>query len=956
MLVAAAAMALASCQREELNAPKETVSATLTMHAGVDQTKTYIDQDNKVLWGTGESVKLYVGAGEDATFVSSTETDAYEGAETASFTFAIDGVAESDSYSLGGVYPASAVVSTSNTKPESYKVQLPATQQSVAGNYDPSAYIMVLKPELVEELHTEYQASFRRATALNKITLTNVAEDINSVEITVPEKKYLAGRRNIDLTTGESGEIYDSGTQTNTVKVTGDFKAGSVDIWFCSWGVELEGGEAMTIKMTSANNIYTRSITVREEGIKFVEGDLNKLAVNMASAEVEPLSNISGEYLIASKTSSGWFLMTDNNSGTYYTATTSVSSAAEVTCADFYHVADVEKYVWNVAKYDNGYSIKNTSTKGYVAYKGTSNEAYANSNLDAQAKMDIKLDGQSAVIESMNVAGRKLQYNASSPRFAFYTTVQTVVYMIPWTPDTTPRIIAETKEFNVTATETTVEIPYTVKNITGAIAATVADGATMTNVNATVADADAKVTVTFDANTESTEKTATIVLSYEGAASVNVSITQAAKPAEGGDVEAGWVSTPFADLQAGDAVVIVGTKSSKHYAMSDDKGTSNPPLPVEVTISSNKLASEPASNIVWYVGVDVNNRIFYADAANGTKWLYCTSSNNGVRVGTNTSNTFTLENGYLKHVGTSRYLGIYNTQDWRCYTSINDNIQGQTFNFFVNKGASVGGGETPNEPTPLTMSTVSCIAKTQTQLTFSWSEVKGAIGYQVFFDSVDKGTIIDLQYTAEDLEPGSSHTIAVKAVGDGTNYTNSTAATCTETTEAASSDNPEEPEQPGGGEQVSKSYVEMFSSYSNTASTNTTKVSISGDACSWTGVGVTTAYWSNFTWGSYSSGVSFLKPGSADAVYLESETLSGGITNLSIAAAANATNAKIKVSVVNVDNNSETVLGTVNITSKKTKFTGSWTVTGISGNYKIKIYNNANTAYANVTDIQWNNN
>ena len=123
------------------------------------------------------------------------------------------------------------------------------------------------------------------------------------------------------------------------------------------------------------------------------------------------------------------------------------------------------------------------------------------------------------------------------------------------------------------------------------------------------------------------------------------------------------------------------------------------------------------------------------------------------------------------------------------------------------------------------------------------------------------------------------------------------------------------------------------------------------------GVGVTTAYWGNFSWGSYNKGVTFLKPGSADAVYLVSETLSGGITNLSIAAAANATNAKIKVSVINVDNNNaETVLGTVTITSKKTKFTGSWEVTGVSGNYKIKIYNNATAGYVNVTDVQWNNN
>lgn len=156
------------------------------------------------------------------------------------------------------------------------------------------------------------------------------------------------------------------------------------------------------------------------------------------------------------------------------------------------------------------------------------------------------------------------------------------------------------------------------------------------------------------------------------------------------------------------------------------------------------------------------------------------------------------------------------------------------------------------------------------------------------------------------------------------------------------------------GAEVSKTYREMFSNYSNTATSNSTAVTITGDACSWTGKGVTTAYWSNFSWGDYSKGVTFLKPGSPDAVYLVSETLSGGISHLSIAAAANNTSATIQVSVINVDNNNqEIVLGTVKTTTKKTKFTGEWDVAGVAGNYQIKITNHTTAAYLNVTDIAW---
>ena len=65
-------------------------------------------------------------------------------------------------------------------------------------------------------------------------------------------------------------------------------------------------------------------------------------------------------------------------------------------------------------------------------------------------------------------------------------------------------------------------------------------------------------------------------------------------------------------------------------------------------------------------------------------WLYCTNNNNGVRVGTNTNKVFVEDSGYLKHTGTNRYVGVYSTQDWRCYTSItgSSNIKDQTFTYY----------------------------------------------------------------------------------------------------------------------------------------------------------------------------------------------------------------------------------------------------------------------------------
>lgn len=288
----------------------------------------------------------------------------------------------------------------------------------------------------------------------------------------------------------------------------------------------------------------------------------------------------------------------------------------------------------------------------------------------------------------------------------------------------------------------------------------------------------------------------------------------------------GWILTSFADLKEGDQVVIVGTKSSKPYAMSNDKGTGNPPILVEVTVSGNKLANDPETNVIWYVGEDGDNRIFYATAAK-TTWLYCTSSNNGVRVGTNADKTFAWSNDYLQHVGTSRYLGIYNTQDWRCYTSHTaTNIANQTFQFYVKVGGSDGGTEEPDPtPTPveLIMSEVTCSGQTENSLTFTWTGVEGATAYQVYFDSEDKGQITELTYTASELEAGTSHTIAVKAVGDNVNYTtSSTAKTCTASTKSTSQGGGDE-----GGDPVEHTSIFNFKSiYADNGDAPTSNVTV----------------------------------------------------------------------------------------------------------------------------------
>lgn len=156
------------------------------------------------------------------------------------------------------------------------------------------------------------------------------------------------------------------------------------------------------------------------------------------------------------------------------------------------------------------------------------------------------------------------------------------------------------------------------------------------------------------------------------------------------NVEPGYsLVDDITSVESGKTVVITVTKGGKIYALSNDKGTSGPPVPVELTVSGGKIAvSGVPANVKWYFENNGGKMSFYVNSTKAT-WLYVTNTNNGVRVGTGADNVFEITSNYLHNVGTNRFLGVYNTQDWRSYTSTTTNIGGQTYGFYVLNEAEV---------------------------------------------------------------------------------------------------------------------------------------------------------------------------------------------------------------------------------------------------------------------------
>ena len=153
-----------------------------------------------------------------------------------------------------------------------------------------------------------------------------------------------------------------------------------------------------------------------------------------------------------------------------------------------------------------------------------------------------------------------------------------------------------------------------------------------------------------------------------------------------------WVMTRLADLTEDDVFVIVGVYEEDESSFAMPNNGTGAPSATAVTLVGNTLSGDIADNLKWNLSIGENGYTFYPNGETET-WLYCTNTNNGVRVGTNTNNVFVLDNesGYLKNVATSRYIGIYNSQDWRCYTNTTGNIANQAFAFYkrVDEGSLV---------------------------------------------------------------------------------------------------------------------------------------------------------------------------------------------------------------------------------------------------------------------------
>ena len=143
-----------------------------------------------------------------------------------------------------------------------------------------------------------------------------------------------------------------------------------------------------------------------------------------------------------------------------------------------------------------------------------------------------------------------------------------------------------------------------------------------------------------------------------------------------------WTKTTLSDIKEADTIAITMTKDNKTWILpTTGEGSKKQPLATEVAVKGDTLTTSGSNGFGWTIAATKDGY----HIKTGSKYLYLTAENNGMRIGSTISVWSLSTDNYLTakdSKGDSRYLGVYESTDWRCYKNTTNNIAGQTLNFW----------------------------------------------------------------------------------------------------------------------------------------------------------------------------------------------------------------------------------------------------------------------------------
>ena len=565
VLVAAAAMALASCQKNEMPAP-EKQDVHFTINAGIE-TKTSItetvEEDKtvyKAQWDGNEELGVLFAApnadtkAEDIVKLTNAETG-----YVASFQGNVTLTEENQAGTFYAFYPAVAF-NRGYTEGDA-RLDLKNAQKPTATSFDPTCDILVAKPYdyTVEEGAVVADGlEFTRIMSVLRIDLKSEFADVQnefveSVSFTAGDVA-ITGYARIFLDNPEfTGNWASSGNQWHTVTANYDSDLVSINgatnsVYLVIAPVTIPANKDLTFEIKTKN--YKISKTVKSPEMKFTAGKVSKINLAIASDNCEKIDqsiDYSGEYLIAGKEGSKWYAAKKYVSGDYLAV-----SEIEFVDENIVETETISDHYMTITKvvggdYDGMYTIVDADGNYLSTSSSSSNNMKAVSSTSAHTYWTIVKDdekGTYSIVASKSEHTRndmRFNYNGgTNARVSCYDGTKTAQpYLALFStslvkPDTTPKLELGDEPIELTAAGGEGTINVTAKNLPAEIrvrALTAEDAQEEVNW-LTVTYADGKITYTATANESEDARTAYIEAYVSDDLKDGVVVTQAGKVAE----------------------------------------------------------------------------------------------------------------------------------------------------------------------------------------------------------------------------------------------------------------------------------------------------------------------------------------------------------------------------------------------------------------------------------------
>lgn len=243
-----------------------------------------------------------------------------------------------------------------------------------------------------------------------------------------------------------------------------------------------------------------------------------------------------------------------------------------------------------------------------------------------------------------------------------------------------------------------------------------------------------------------------------------------------------WEKVDPANLATGDIVVIVDqtTSTAMSHESLNSKGAPNA---ISVSLSDDKTTvTFSGTGLDWEVTVlgSGDSKSFKFGVTDTENYLYSTADNNGLRVGSESTNVCGIENNgtadFITITDTKsakRYIGVYSSTDWRSYTSINSNIRDCVTAFYKKVESSSGKTKiaTIGELNPTSVNINSSGSFT---LPITIAEAMPALvadtDYEITWESTNDNVLLvtDGEYAAGEIAGSVTVTVTVTPLDDET--------------------------------------------------------------------------------------------------------------------------------------------------------------------------------------------